>query len=107
MIKARKLADDTVEVEYPGNIKEIFEGPEEDLEHLELPNAIGIELVALILHANQQGVSKRLLIHDYDVSAILMDQTTGTISGYDILRTNNPKYPYQRLENILANKYEP
>ena len=107
MIKARKIDEETVEVEYLDGIKEIFEGTEEELMSVELSNKTGIELVALILHAVQQGVSRKLLIHGYEIRPLVMDQTGGYIRKYDIVGTNHPSYPYQRLSNVMANTYEP
>lgn len=63
------------------------------------------DFIGSALHSLQQGVSRELRIHNRQVYAILMDQTTGAISLYDILKTNDSLRPYQRLGNILKNNF--
>jgi len=66
------------------------------------------DVVGLILHAIQQGVSTKLFISGYEVEAILMDQTAGQTADLDdIFKTNHPEYPYQRLKDIFDNTFQP
>ena len=65
------------------------------------------ELIGMILHNIQQGVSSKLLIHDYEVSAILMDQTGGKVIMDDIFKVDHHLFKYQRLRNIINKRFEP
>ena len=65
------------------------------------------ELIGMILHNIQQGVSSKLLIHDYEVSAILMDQTSGIVNMEDIFKINHHLFKYQRLRTIINKRFEP
>lgn len=66
-----------------------------------------IDFIGLALHGMQQGRVEKLVINGYEVNAILMSQTCGVIAASDIFKTNHPHFPYQRLSDILLNKFRP
>jgi len=79
---------------------------EEDGEYFEPMPGDPYDFIGISLHQIQQGQAEELCINGYKVSAILMDQTGGSIMDPDdIVRTDHPDYPYQRLGNVIHNDF--
>ena len=97
-----------IEIKCPSNcrIVEVVDLECEDLEGVEFP-ADPLEFIGMALHSMQQGQSTNLIINGYEIRAILMDQTCGSVSLSDIFKTNHKDFPYQRLSNILNERFEP
>jgi hypothetical protein len=64
------------------------------------------EFIGLALHSIQQMQAHSLWVGEYCVSAILMDQTCGEVFPDDILKTDHPDLPYQRLVDIINGNYK-
>lgn len=106
-LKVERIDEDLIKIYWNDDVFEVCddsglaEDEWRDMEYEDIYDALGD-----ILHGIQQGIKESLTIHGYKVEAILMDQTAGVVSQWDIFKTNHPERPYQRMSDILEGKFK-
>lgn len=62
--------------------------------------------IGMLLHAMQQGVVDKVFLHGYELRPLLLDQTAGSVTRWDIFETNRSSKQYQRLVDIINNNFK-